>query len=113
MGHKSGFWRICRICFRRFRMMIWLLLLFVLGRLVWPIAETNHTFRELSIENIQTELRLLPNDQWALDNFRAAFAGASIRLSGTITNASAVRDWEFLRTKKPTPAIVWQERLRR
>src|SRR5438552_2550740 len=39
------------------------------GRLVWPIGETNQPNREFSVENIQTELRLLPNDQWALEHF--------------------------------------------
>ncbi len=201
-AHKSRFWRICRVGFRRFRMMIWLVILFILGsliyvnqvglpffikkplleklrasgidlqftrlrlrwyqgivaenvrfgqadepfsphltlpqvqvalnhealakfqiqvdslmlrhgRLIWPLAETNHAARQLSVENIQTDLRLLPNDQWALDNFKAAFVGAAIQLSGTITNASAVREWQFLRTTKRAPAAVWQDRLRR
>jgi hypothetical protein len=62
------------------------------GRLVWPIPETNQAPRQLAIDNIQTELRFLPNDEWALDNFTSTFAGADIRLSGMITNASAIRD---------------------
>src|SRR6266404_3452202 len=83
------------------------------GRLVWPIVETNLPLRALSISNIQTELRLLPDDRWALDHFTAALAGAKISLSGAITNASAVRDWSFFRTQEPTPASVWQYRLRK
>ena len=46
------------------------------GRLVWPIAETNQAPRQLAVENIQTDLRFLPGDQWALDHFTAGFAGA-------------------------------------
>ena len=38
------------------------------GRLVWPIAETNQAPRQLVMENIQTDLRFLPGDQWALDH---------------------------------------------
>src|SRR5208283_3284798 len=60
------------------------------GRLVWPIAETNQAPRQLAVENIQTDLRFLPGDEWALDHFTAGFAGAKIQLSGTVANASAV-----------------------
>ncbi|HWI57555.1 MAG TPA: hypothetical protein VNZ22_10030, partial [Bacillota bacterium] len=82
------------------------------GRLVWPLTETNPGPRQLSLENIQTELRLLPDDQWALDHFTAGFAGANIRLSGTITNASAVREWK-LPHQEPAPPGVLPNRLRR
>ena len=82
------------------------------GRLVWPVPETNQAPRELAIENIQTDLRFLPNDEWALDHFTATFAGTKIKLSGTVTNASAVRDWQFFQARQPAPAGVWQNRLR-
>src|SRR6266478_3041303 len=65
------------------------------GRLVWPVPETNNPSRQLTVDHIQTDLRLLPNDQWALDNFRATFAGGNIQVSGILTNASAARDWKF------------------
>src|SRR5262249_15978080 len=67
------------------------------GRLVWPILETNQPLRQLAIENIQTDLRFLPGDQWKLDHFTAQFAGVNIRLSGAITNASAIPQWKFLK----------------
>lgn len=82
------------------------------GRLVWPVAETNKAPRELAVENIQTDLRFLPNDEWALDHFTAGFAGANIHLSGTLTNASAVREWKFFQARQSAPAGVWQNRLR-
>jgi hypothetical protein len=84
------------------------------GRLVWPVIETNQSVRELAIDKIQTDLRFLPEDQWALDNFQAVFAGADLRLSGVVTNASYVRDWRFLKGEQaaPTPADIWQKRLR-
>src|SRR5882762_2546359 len=82
------------------------------GRLVWPVADTNQPGRELFVENIQTELRLLPNDEWALDNFRARFAGANIRVSGTVRNASLLRDWKMFHPETPAPAGLLQERLR-
>jgi hypothetical protein len=82
------------------------------GRLSWPIAETNQAPRHLAVENIHTDLRFLPNDEWALDHFTAGFAGAKIKLSGTISNASAVREWKFFQAKQPAPAAAWQNRVR-
>ncbi len=83
------------------------------GRLVCPIAETNRPPRQLSVDDIQTDLRLLPNDEWALDNLRADFAGAKVQLSGTISNASALREWRLFQANQPAPAAVWQDRVRK
>ena len=80
------------------------------GRLLLPIAGTNQAPRQLSVENIQTELRLLPNDEWALAHFRAELRGARIQLSGTVVHASAVRKWKFFQPSGPSG--VWQDRLR-
>jgi hypothetical protein len=84
------------------------------GRLAWPIADTNQPTRQLAVEDIQSELRLLPNDEWSLDDFKATLGGARIQLSGTVTNASAVRDWKLFEShgKTPTPGGVWQRRIR-
>jgi len=82
------------------------------GRLVWPIAESDHAPRELTVDNIQTDLRFLPGDEWALDHFTAGFAGAKIHLSGTVANASAVREWTFLQAKQAAPTWIWRNRLR-
>jgi hypothetical protein len=80
------------------------------GRLDLPIAATNQPPRELSVSNIQTYLRFLPQDNWRLDNFTAEFAGASVQLSGMVTNASALR--ELSRGQKPALAGLWQDRVR-
>ncbi len=82
------------------------------GRLIWPLGETNGRPRQLTLDNIQTRLRLLPDDQWLLDDFSAAFAGAKIQLSGMVTNASAVRQWKFLTAQETLPAGTLQNRLR-
>jgi hypothetical protein len=82
------------------------------GRLVWPLAETNQAPRQLAVENIQTDLRFLPGDEWALDHFTARFAGAVIQLSGTVANASAVREWKMLKAGPTAPAGAWRSRLR-
>ncbi len=83
------------------------------GRLVWPIVETNRPLRQLLLDNIQTELRLLPGDRWALDNFKATFAGGTIRLSGNVTNASAVRDWKLFQPSQTGPQGSVHKRLSR
>jgi hypothetical protein len=82
------------------------------GCVVWPVPDETHTNRELSIQNIQTDLRLLPGDEWQLEHFTAGLAGARIQLSGAVTNASAVRDWKFLHAERASPAGQWQNRLR-
>ena len=81
------------------------------GRLVWAVAETNQAPSQLALENIQTELRFLPGDEWELDHFTAGFASARIQLSGRVANASAVREWQMLKTEQAAPATAWSDRL--
>ncbi len=83
------------------------------GRLLWPLSETNPPAKELAVEGIRAHLLFVPGDQWILDDFHAHFAGATIRLSGAVTNASAVGDWSLPGTRQHTPADAWQKRLRR
>ena len=88
------------------------------GRLVWPVAETNQPARVLTVENIQTELRFLRGDLWQLDQFKAEFAGAGIQLAGTVTNASAIREWKIFQSwpaavAGPSSREVLQKNLRR
>ncbi len=85
------------------------------GRLVLPLQGAQGAPHQLSIENIHTYLRLLPDDQWALDNFKADLAGAKIQLAGMVTNASAVADWQFFHGQRSEPASAraWQRRLLR
>ncbi len=66
------------------------------GQLTWLLAETNQPTESLTMTNIQCQLRLLTDDEWTLDHFTAAFAGAKLHLSGSLTNASAIRDWKFI-----------------
>ena len=78
------------------------------GSLVWPIRSSNTPPRSLCGINIQTELHLLPGDRWQLDHFGARFAGGDFQLTGTITNASAVRDWKWVHPRTPTTARLSQ-----
>src|SRR5258708_26316574 len=78
------------------------------GRLELPLEEANQPFLQLTADDIQTQLRLLPGDRWELDDFTARFAGARIQLAGTIENASTVRQWKFLMPGQPATAGTWQ-----
>ncbi len=82
------------------------------GQLHWPVPETNRPPRTLAVEDIETTLRLLPGDEWSLDQLRARFAGARFVLSGDITNASTIRDWPFLHAPPTAPEGRWQDELR-
>ncbi len=64
---------------------------------VWHVGSARGAAGELAITNIQTELRFPAPDQWELDHFTAEFAGARIHLAGSLTNASALRDWPVFR----------------
>ena len=84
------------------------------GRLVWPLARTNQPPRQLTLDRLETDLRFLPNDQWALVDFNASFLGAKLQLSGSLTHASAARNWKFLQPQAHPPgqaAAQWQARL--
>lgn len=78
------------------------------GRLVWSLAEPGAPAHELVAEELQGTLRLLPGDEWALDDFRGRFAGVRFTVSGSITNASALRE-----TVSPGREADAQARLRR
>ncbi len=83
------------------------------GRLQWIPVNSNMPLRSLTIDNIEARLRLLPGDQWRLDDLHARFAGVDILVSASITNATAVRDWEFLKGRGAPAETQWPERLQR
>lgn len=83
------------------------------GRLTLPLAHGQLPRRALEITNLQTDLRMLPGDRWALDNFNAGFAGVRLRLSGAVTNASKVRDWSKATPSTATRSGQWERILGR
>src|SRR2546422_8590326 len=42
---------------------------------------------------------------WELEKFQAECFGARLNLSGTLTNASAVRHWQFTRSTNQAPDL--------
>jgi AsmA-like C-terminal region len=73
------------------------------GNFSWPLSPTN----ALRLDDIQADLRFQNNDTWSLDNFQAEFAGAKITLSGDVTNAPEIRDWEMFR-RSGSSNLNWQ-----
>ena len=83
------------------------------GKLAWTLTQTNAPDRTLTIEKIESSLRLLPDDSWELDDLRGQFAGAKFFLSGSLLNASAVKDWKFGADEASLDATRWPRRLRK
>jgi hypothetical protein len=71
------------------------------AKLEWHLATNQIAAAPLQVDNIDSRLRFLPGDQWELEDLRGQFAGAKFFLRGSLTNASAVRDWEFTRGERP------------
>ena len=109
------------------------------GRLVWPLGDTNelvlppeagsrrreeaedHGQRgnppphvggyELAVEKIDADLRFHSDDQWELRNLEGQLAGNKIRVSGSLSNALAVRYWKIFHPSQ-TNAPLAAEKLR-
>lgn len=81
------------------------------GRLDIPLPSADEPTQRFTVRGIGTELRLLPNDRWELNQFEAVCLGAKLKLSGTLTNASAFRDWQVGRSTNQSPGL-WQTQLR-
>lgn len=73
------------------------------GKLDFPLAANN----SLALTNLQGELRILPEDTWSLDQFRADLAGATFTLAGGIAHAPEFRNWKmFAGAKAPDHGSV-------
>jgi len=74
------------------------------GKLVWPLQVTNQSAKTFSVEEVDADLRFLPDDQWELSRFDARFARAKLHVSGTLAHASAIRDLKLFTPGHPAPA---------
>jgi hypothetical protein len=103
--------RLNRAALVRFRLSVDALILHN-GRMLLPQSETNASAPLLSATNIQAQLRFLPGDQWELDHFTAAVDGLRLRLSVSVTNASALRDWPIFRPRPGARPEMTEEHFR-
>jgi hypothetical protein len=70
------------------------------GRIVWPLTETNEQTATFQLEKIGGELLIKPNDLWQLRSLTAEVLGMRMEISGSLTNASLVRDWRLPKSTK-------------
>ena len=82
------------------------------GRLVWPLQETNQPPVQLFLEDIATELRFLPRDRWELQTLEARLLGAKLHLTGTVTNATALRELRLAGGGRPQAGAAWRAQAR-
>lgn len=61
------------------------------GNFTIPLAGSE----ALNLTNLQGELRILPDETWSLDHFRADFAGATFTVAGEIAHAPECRNWKL------------------
>lgn len=66
------------------------------GKLNFPLASQD----SLALTNLQGELRILPDDTWALDQFRAGLAGATFSIAGEVAHAPECRNWKLFASAK-------------
>lgn len=82
------------------------------GRLEWTLIQPDLPDRKLTIEKIESSIRLFADDRWILDDLHGRFGGADFFLTGSLTNASAVKDWKFGPEEGSLDATRWPRRLR-
>ncbi len=83
------------------------------GRITWPVSRTGKTRRYLDIRGLTGALQLNPDDTWKLKGLQAEYRGLHFQISGTLTNASALRDWRFARKPSAGPGKMedWLDRI--
>lgn len=82
------------------------------AKLEWNLTQSNAPSQVLTIDDIETSVRFLPEDQWQVDDLHGSFYGAKFFLTGSLKNASEARDWQFI-TATNEVAGRWATRLRR
>lgn len=65
------------------------------GRIVWPFSDTNHQTARFQLDKVGGELVFKAGDLWELRSLSAEALGARLEISGTLSNASLVRDWKI------------------
>ena len=66
------------------------------GKFTLPVSPTN----ALVLLNMKGEIRFLPDEIWSLDELRADFAGAHLRLAGRVAHAPEMAGWKSFAGKK-------------
>lgn len=83
------------------------------GSLIWDLAKTNEPPQILAITNLTADVRLLPGNEWSLDNIEMDFAGVHFQASAHIANANKLREWAVFQGRTKQPPEAGLARLRR
>jgi hypothetical protein len=83
------------------------------GRVVWPIPHTNQPLPALQINDLNGLLRFQTHDVWQLDNLSGRVMGLQAQFTGTLSNASYLRDWKLPRPKDPRQQQLTEATLRK
>lgn len=86
------------------------------GRFHWTLpSNSNDPLAHLELEDICARLRFHPEGLWELDDFTARCSGTTVRLSGSVSNAPALRTWGVrpTATNRLRTAQLWETQLRR
>ena len=80
------------------------------GRLVWQFAATNEPTATFQLDRIGGELIFAANDLWRLQSLSAEMLGTELQISGTLTNASRIRDWKLPKGSRSAEATqaLWR-----
>ena len=73
------------------------------GRILWMLSDTNQSHASFQMDAVAGELRFQPGDEWELRSLNAQLLGTQVQLSGTLTNASWIRDWKFPKRAPQSP----------
>ncbi|MEJ0088360.1 MAG: AsmA-like C-terminal region-containing protein [Limisphaerales bacterium] len=79
------------------------------GRLVWSLSPTN----ELRLDNLEAGLRFQVNETWSLDKFQADFTGAKLAVTGEISHAPELRNWEMFHGSSTNRPTDWLAKLKK
>ncbi len=70
------------------------------ARVIWPLEKTHEPGSTFLLNNLGGQLNFREGDIWDLQNLTATMMGARVRISGTLTNGSLVRDWRVPQLRK-------------
>ncbi len=72
------------------------------GRVILPLSQTNN--QTLILTNITAAVRVSTNHVFSLDKLSGEFDGATVQISGAVTNYPALLDWQIFQPSKATNA---------
>jgi len=76
------------------------------GRAAWALERPGQPLRFIDLRAVSGHLRFNSDDTWNLDSLHATYRRLHLQINGTLTNASALRNWSFARAPKTGPGTI-------